>query len=98
MHEFDKCNFCTSWQEGCCYDHYCKDHSDYILDVSKVLDKADEMGISVTDVLNLIRECNPKRPKPVEKDDPFMVRFPYYTYSTGPVSEKHDWDVMACDD
>ena len=107
MHEFDKCNFCTSWQEGCCYDMYCKDHSDYVLDVNKIFAKADERGVSVTDILNLIRECNPKRVRPVDMYDPFMVQFPYYDYSTGNsvigetyihTAEKPDWDVMDCED
>lgn len=57
MHEFDKCRFCESIlpTEGCS-DIYCKNHSDYCIDVYKILAKADELHISVTDVLNLIRE------------------------------------------
>lgn len=58
MHEFDKCNFCSSQFEGSCSDIYCHGHSDYSIDVGKVLSKADEMNISVTDVLNLMREVN----------------------------------------
>lgn len=58
MHEFDKCNFCTSRNDGICNDPFCHYHSDYSVDVNKILYKADELNISVTDVLNLIRECN----------------------------------------
>ena len=62
MHEFDKCHFCASYivTDDWCRDPCCDriSHSDYILDVNKILAKADEMNISVTDVLNLIRECN----------------------------------------
>lgn len=62
MHEFDKCHFCANYDiaDDWCSDIFCEriTHSDYILDVSKILAKADEMSISVTDVLNLIRECN----------------------------------------
>ena len=64
MHEFDKCHFCASYDptDDWCSDFFCDraSHSDYILDVRKVLKKAEDMGITVTDVLNLIRECNPK--------------------------------------
>lgn len=58
MHEFDKCNFCISRNDGICRDEFCSYRSDYSADVTKILNKADELNISVTDVLNLIRECN----------------------------------------
>lgn len=62
MHDFDKCHFCANYSvtDDWCNDIFCEriTHSDYILDVNKILAKADELGISVTDVLNLIRECN----------------------------------------
>lgn len=58
MHEFDKCNFCSSYSNGSCSDIFCHGHSDYILDVAKILRKAIVMNISVTDVLNLMREVN----------------------------------------
>lgn len=70
MHEFDKCRFCAQYRgnAGGCVDAYCNgNHSSYVLDVNKILNKADELNISVTDVLNLIRECNPPRKK--EYDD-----------------------------
>ena len=61
MHEFNKCRFCTSYDDctHVCRDVYCEQltRSDYILDVNAIFAKADERGISVTDVLNLIREC-----------------------------------------
>ena len=60
MNEFDKCNFCESYGE--IYENECTNpcccHSSYLLDANKVLKKAEELKISVTDVLNLIRECN----------------------------------------
>lgn len=62
MHEFDRCNFCATYVEGdgdvFCIHPYCVCHSDYSLDISKVLKKADEMNLTVTDVLNLMREAN----------------------------------------
>lgn len=59
MHEFDKCRFCDRYSGlSGCHDPYCKDHSDYRTDVYKILAKADELHISVTDVMNLIREYN----------------------------------------
>ena len=61
MNDFDKCNFCESYgeiYENECTNPYCYCHSGYLIDINKVLKKADELKISVTDVLNLIRECN----------------------------------------
>lgn len=61
MNEFDKCNFCESYgeiYENECTNLYCYYHNNYLIDVNKVLKKAYELKISVTDVLNLIRECN----------------------------------------
>lgn len=61
MNDFDKCNFCSSMTEDGCKDanaNFCYGHGHYRLDVNKILNKADELKISVTDVLNLIRECN----------------------------------------
>ena len=61
MNEFDKCNFCESYgeiYENVCHNPFCRNHSGYQIDVNKVLKKADELKISVTDVLNLIKECN----------------------------------------
>ena len=60
MEEFDKCYFCDSYdvREHSCVSPCCCYHSGYRIDVNKVLKKADELKISVTDVLNLIRECN----------------------------------------
>jgi hypothetical protein len=62
MHEFDKCNFCGSSvkddENDRCKHPYCFAHSDFSLDVNKILNKADKLNISVTDVLNLMREVN----------------------------------------
>ena len=61
MKEFDKCNFCESYgeiYENECTNPCCWCHSGYRVDANKVLKKAEELEISVTDVLNLIRECN----------------------------------------
>lgn len=61
MHDFDKCRFCAGYnvQEDWCEDTLCENHSDYCLDVNKIFRKADELNISVADVIALIRECNP---------------------------------------
>ena len=61
MNEFDKCNFCESHDEiykNECTNPCCWCHSGYRVDANNVLKKAYELKISVTDVLNLIRECN----------------------------------------
>ncbi len=62
MHEFDKCNFCATRVKGegyyFCIHPFCKNHSDYSLDVNKILNKADERNISIADVLALMREVN----------------------------------------
>lgn len=61
MDEFNKCKFCCSYDsyEGC-EDPVCNssNHICYRMDVQKIIAKADERGISVTDVLNLIYEVN----------------------------------------
>lgn len=59
MNEFDKCNFCLSYDNRYgCEDELCKNHCHYRIDVRKIIAKADELGISVTDVLNLMSEVN----------------------------------------
>ena len=61
MKEFDKCNFCESYgeiYENVCHNPFCRNHGSYLVDINKVLKKADELKISVTDVLNLIKACN----------------------------------------
>ena len=61
VNDFDKCNFCESYgeiYENECTNPCCWCHSGYRVDANKVLKKAEELEISVTDVLNLIRECN----------------------------------------
>lgn len=68
MHEFDKCRFCyyhepkISRLDKCTYSQHnsygygCLDHAAFHLDVRKVIDKAKLYKISVTDVLNIMRE------------------------------------------
>lgn len=57
MNEFDKCNFCSSYEAGSgCSDPYCQDHGDYILDIRKLIDKAKECGMTVNDVMTRICE------------------------------------------
>lgn len=65
MHEFDKCRFCyyhnpkSALIDKCTYystTHYCLNRGAFILDTCKVIDKAKQYEISVTDVLNLMRE------------------------------------------
>ena len=60
MNEFDKCRFCLSYDEeaGGCTDISCWSRYHYRIDVDKIINKSREKGISVTDVLNLIRECD----------------------------------------
>lgn len=61
MDDFNKCRFCMSYDECWgCDDPYCSSssHISYRMDVRKIIDKANALGISVTDVLNLIREVN----------------------------------------
>ena len=59
MNEFDKCNFCCSYDGNrCCDGNGCLDHQHFRIDVKKIIDKSSELRISVTDVLNLMRECN----------------------------------------
>ena len=65
MHEFDKCRFCDNYSpnskrlDKCdvvsSYGCIKRDH--FTLDVHRVIDKARQYGISVTDVLNLMREA-----------------------------------------
>lgn len=61
MDEFNKCRFCMSYDsyEGC-EDPYgnSSNHVCFRMDVRKIIAKADELGISVTDVLNLMHEVN----------------------------------------
>lgn len=60
MHEFDKCHFCAQYDpaEDWCRDIFCdrKTHSDYILDVKKILKKADDMRVNIADVIALMNE------------------------------------------
>lgn len=61
MHEFDRCKFCeTSDVNGKCADIYCVGYCDYIMDVKKIINKADEMGVTIADIIALIKECNDK--------------------------------------
>ena len=61
MHEFDRCRFCDSFVDGDCIDIYCEGHSDYVMDVKKIIAKADEMGVRISDIVALIKESNKKR-------------------------------------
>lgn len=62
MHEFDKCCFCahhypeSKRYDKCEYPYSCIDRQFFQLDVKKVVDKAKMYDISVTDVLNLMKE------------------------------------------
>lgn len=61
MHEFDRCRFCESVVDGKCVDEYCVGHCDYVMDVKKIIAKADEMGVHISDIVALIKESNKKR-------------------------------------
>lgn len=55
MKEFCKCNFCTSYDiyEGCMWG--CGENGDgFIPNTERIIEKAKEKGISVSDVLALI--------------------------------------------
>ena len=57
MKEFDKCNFCSSYDtDSGCSDPYCQNHGDYILDIHKLIAKARERGMSVNDVMTKMCE------------------------------------------
>jgi hypothetical protein len=62
MHEFDKCHFCSQYDEtdDWCSDMFCdrNTHSDYILDVHKIFKKADDLKINISDVIALMNEVN----------------------------------------
>lgn len=56
---FEKCNYCSHYdeEEGCMnlnYDTYYKDHC-FRANKEKILEKAKEMDVSVTDLLALIK-------------------------------------------
>lgn len=63
MNDFNKCDFCKKYDLDdmeCSERGYCDQwsHRKYELDPDKAISKARELNISVTDVLNLIKECN----------------------------------------
>ncbi len=53
LNEWNKCNFCKDNVENRC-DAFCFEHSQYEPDRYKLIAKAKELGISVTDVIALI--------------------------------------------
>lgn len=63
LHEFNKCRFCTSFNDATelCADSWCQNRSDYCTNVNAILNKADALNVSVTDILNLISDCNEKK-------------------------------------
>lgn len=69
--DFNRCNFCLSYMkttdtcliDGNTLSGYCdldsyRDYSRFVLDPSSVINKAKELGISVSDVLALIEACS----------------------------------------
>lgn len=64
MHEFDKCRFCAHYYtkskrlDKCEYPYPCLNREFFRLDVIKVIDKAKQYKISVTDVLALMHEVS----------------------------------------
>lgn len=64
MHEFNKCRFCMHYDplnkryDKCNNVRPCYTFELFDLNVIKVIDKAKLYGISVTDVINLIREAS----------------------------------------
>ncbi len=55
MDEYDKCNFCKSYDnyDGC-QNWYCEGKSDYKANKQKIIEKAQQTGLSVADVVALI--------------------------------------------
>lgn len=71
--DFNRCNFCLSYMKttdecliggnilsGDCDLDYYRVHSKFVLEPNSVINKAKELGISVSDVLALIEACNQK--------------------------------------
>lgn len=58
MTEWNACNFCIDNDsfEGCQWG--CENHEDYRPDPNKLIAKAKEKGITVSDVIALIKETN----------------------------------------
>ena len=53
MSEWNKCRFCVwNYDTGC--EVFCRDHEEYKPDPDRLIEKAKEKGISVTDVIALI--------------------------------------------
>ena len=55
MDEYDKCRFCKSYDdyEGCT-DGWCENKDSYKPNKNRIIEKAKETGLSVTDVISLI--------------------------------------------
>ena len=55
MDEYCRCRFCESYGEsGSCENIYCSDKSDFIPDSNKIIRKAKETGLSVSDIIALM--------------------------------------------
>ena len=54
LNEWNKCNFCKHNTEVTCTANECWSHDHYSPDPNKLIAKAKELGISVTDVIALI--------------------------------------------
>ena len=53
--EWDKCNFCKNYDICAAFDDwYCDNGSDFVLSQDRVIEMAEQKGISYTDVLALI--------------------------------------------
>ena len=61
LDEFDKCRFCKWYDdyEGCTNVFCCPDdRNDFKMNVERVVEKAKEMNMSVTDVVTLMNQVN----------------------------------------
>ena len=61
LDEFDKCRFCKWYDdyEGCDNGFCCPaEHDDFKIDIGRVVEKAKEMNMSVTDVVTLINQVS----------------------------------------
>lgn len=56
MREYDKCYFCQNYKEEyeCCF-RRCSDHRLFEVDDDKIFEKAKESGLSVADVIALMK-------------------------------------------
>ena len=57
MREFHRCKFCERYSEvyGCRIEEFCEKYNKFLVDESEIFAKAVEAGISVADVIALMK-------------------------------------------